>query len=36
LLWCVAGLGWLVWNTHRSKANHESQIQVEEQVLCNL
>jgi uncharacterized membrane protein YbhN (UPF0104 family) len=34
LLWCVAGLGWLAWNTHRSKANNESQIQLKEQVLC--
>jgi hypothetical protein len=36
LLWCVAGLSWLVWNTHRSKANHRSQIQFREQVLCKL
>jgi uncharacterized membrane protein YbhN (UPF0104 family) len=36
LLWCVAGLSWLAWNTHRSRANHESQIQLKEQVLCKL
>lgn len=36
LLWCVAGLSWLLWNTHRSRANHESQIQLKEQVLCKL
>jgi len=36
LLWCVAGMSWLVWNTHRSRANHKSQIQLKEQVLCKL
>jgi uncharacterized membrane protein YbhN (UPF0104 family) len=36
LLWCVAGLSWLVWNTHRSRSNHKSQIQLTEQILCKL
>jgi uncharacterized membrane protein YbhN (UPF0104 family) len=36
LLWCVAGLSWLVWNAHRSRANQETQVQLKEQVLCKL
>lgn len=40
LLWCVGGLSWLLWKAHRSRAKHESpievQVQVEEQVLCRL
>jgi hypothetical protein len=34
LLWCVVGLSWLLWNTHRSRTNHDSQISDE--ALCKL
>jgi len=38
LLWCVGGLSWLLWKTHRSRAKRESpvEVQVEEQILCRL
>jgi hypothetical protein len=32
LVWCVAGLSWLLWNTHRSRTSQDSQ--MSEEVLC--
>jgi uncharacterized membrane protein YbhN (UPF0104 family) len=34
LLWCVVGLSWLLWNTHRAKTSQASQIG--EEALCKL
>jgi uncharacterized membrane protein YbhN (UPF0104 family) len=34
LLWCVAGLSWLLWKTYRSRTYQNSQVM--EEVLCKL
>jgi len=34
LLWCVVGLSWLLWNTHRATTSQASQ--MSDEVLCKL